>query len=209
MAHRIDYNEEMVGNAHPTKGDTLNRLINLITAAGQLLYGTAVAAMGVLPIGMAGQILEVNAGATAPQWRVSPDSWMIDIDVFMTPVANVNWNSNTVDTACLYNGYNISSGAQNDSISWPVVLGAGTWTVEIMHVKNDNVGVYSVQLDDVEKGTIDGYAAAASRNQRDSVTGIVVAITAKVTLKLKMATKNGASSAYRGWIQRVRLIRTA
>jgi hypothetical protein len=43
MTQRIEYTEEMVGNAHPTKADTLNRLVNLITAAGGILFGTGVA----------------------------------------------------------------------------------------------------------------------------------------------------------------------
>ncbi len=43
MTQRIEYNEEMVGNGHPTKTDTLNRLVNLITAAGGILFGTGIA----------------------------------------------------------------------------------------------------------------------------------------------------------------------
>lgn len=43
MTQRIEFSEEMVGNAHPTKSDTLNKLINLITGAGGILFGTGVA----------------------------------------------------------------------------------------------------------------------------------------------------------------------
>jgi hypothetical protein len=40
----------------------------VIDAAGDLLYGTAADTLGRLAIGTAGQILQVNSGATAPEW---------------------------------------------------------------------------------------------------------------------------------------------
>ncbi len=68
MAHRIDYNEEMVGNAHPTKADTLNRLINVFMTIGDTIYATAAATAARLAKGTAFQVLRMNAGATAPEW---------------------------------------------------------------------------------------------------------------------------------------------
>jgi len=50
MTQQIQYNEEMVGAGHPTKTDTLNRLINLITAANEILYGTGAATMAALSV---------------------------------------------------------------------------------------------------------------------------------------------------------------
>ncbi len=70
MTQQISYNEEMVGASHPTKADTLNRFINLITAAGDLLYGTAAATAIALAKGAANTKLFMNAGATAPEWAV-------------------------------------------------------------------------------------------------------------------------------------------
>ncbi len=69
MAHRIDYNEEMVGNAHPTKADTLNRLINIFAAAGDTIYATAAATVARLVKGTAGQLLGMNDAATAPEYK--------------------------------------------------------------------------------------------------------------------------------------------
>jgi len=43
--------------------------ISQYTAAGQIPYSTASVAGSVLPIGLAGQILSVNSGASAPQWQ--------------------------------------------------------------------------------------------------------------------------------------------
>jgi len=70
MAHRIEYTEEMVGNAHPTKADTLNRFINLITAQGDTLHGTAAATAAALAIGAANLKKFVNAAGTLPEWAV-------------------------------------------------------------------------------------------------------------------------------------------
>ena len=41
---------------------------DLVTTAGDLVYGTAADTMARLGIGTAGQVLSVNSGATAPEW---------------------------------------------------------------------------------------------------------------------------------------------
>jgi len=45
-----------------------NSSTDLITTAGDLLYGTAADTVARLGIGTAGQVLQVNSGATAPEW---------------------------------------------------------------------------------------------------------------------------------------------
>ena len=45
-----------------------NSSTDLITTAGDLLYGTAADTVARLGIGTAGQFLKVNSGATAPEW---------------------------------------------------------------------------------------------------------------------------------------------
>jgi hypothetical protein len=44
------------------------------TAAGAIPYSTAATTLAALPIGTAGQVLTVNAGATAPSWSAAPTS---------------------------------------------------------------------------------------------------------------------------------------
>lgn len=158
--------------------------------------------------GSNGQVLTTTAGASA--WGDPPGlPWLIDVGAFMTAISQVNWNNVSVDTSAVYNGVNNSSGAQNDEINFDVVLAAGTWTFELMHTQNTNRGIYSVQLDGAEKGTIDGYSAALTRNVRSTVAGIAVAASGKVRLKLKMATKNASSTQYYGSIQHIQFRRTA
>lgn len=135
--------------------------------------------------------------------------WWIDINPFMSAKANVNWSDIISGALGICYGISRSSGAQNDSIAWDVVLAVGTWTIQLLHYASADRGIYSVQFDSVEKGTIDGYRATAEADARNSVTGIVVSASAKIELKLKMATKNASSDGYYGSIKNVRLIRTA
>ena len=51
-----------------------NSSTDLITTAGDILYGTAADTVARLGIGTAGQVLTVNSGATAPQWATAAAS---------------------------------------------------------------------------------------------------------------------------------------
>lgn len=136
--------------------------------------------------------------------------WLIDVDVFPTAIAQTNWDTIALPAGSpVFYGNKSSSGAQNAEINWDVVLAAGTWTIELIHHTFTDTGIYTVQLGGVTKGTIDGYSAGDVVNVRSSVTGIVVASSGKVRLKLLMATKNASASSYTGRIQHVQLRRTA
>lgn len=135
--------------------------------------------------------------------------WMVDINPFLTATSNVNWSTITAITGQLGGFVSRSGGSQNDEIVFPIFLSAGTWTFSMLHQKNTDVGIYSVQFDTVEKGTIDGYDGGQQLNQIGTVTGITVSAPAKIALKLKMATKNGSSSSYYSAVTAIRLLRTA
>jgi hypothetical protein len=47
---------------------------DVVTTAGDLIYGTAADTVARLGIGTAGQVLKVNSGATAPEWGAGPTS---------------------------------------------------------------------------------------------------------------------------------------
>ena len=150
-----------------------------------------------------------NSGATAPEWGIALDPWLVYVLPVFAAKAHTNWNTITQSSLSQLGGYLSSSAAQNDQITWDIVLSPGTWTVWLHHFTNTDAGIYSIQLDSVEVGTIDGYANPAVENVLSSVTGISVATGGKIELKLRMATKNGASSAYRGVIRMIVLQRTA
>lgn len=101
--------EEMVGAGHATKSDTLNRFLNKITTAGDILYGTASATAARLGIGTAGQVLKVNSGANAPEWASAQDA-----------KAWVNFNG--TGTVAIRASYNVTSITDN---------GVGDYTVNL------------------------------------------------------------------------------
>ena len=53
-----------------------NSSTDLITTAGDILYGTAADTVARLGIGTAGQVLKVNSGATAPEWGAAGSSFV-------------------------------------------------------------------------------------------------------------------------------------
>ena len=135
--------------------------------------------------------------------------WLIDIDVYMTAIAQTNWDTLTSVGTTVYAYTKDSSGAQNDSISFDVVLAAGTWTFELMHRRGNDRGIYTVGLGSTDIGTIDGYVLAGSSNRRDTITGVNVREPIKQRLALTMKTKNAASANYVGSIQHIQFRRTA
>ena len=54
-----------------------NSSTDLITTAGDLLYGTAADTVARLGIGTANQVLSVNSGATAPEWKTVGSSALV------------------------------------------------------------------------------------------------------------------------------------
>lgn len=135
--------------------------------------------------------------------------WLIDITVFMTPITHTNFSTNTVNNSAIKNGYRVSSGAQSDAISFDVILAKGTWTLELLHTKGTDTGIYTAALAGSSVGTIDGYGATTTYNNRSTITGIIVTKSGKKRMSLTMATKNGSSSSYFGRVQHIQWRRTA
>ena len=61
-----------------------NSSTDLITTAGDILYGTAADTMARLGIGTAGQVLKVNSGATAPEWGAAAGGMTLESTTTMT-----------------------------------------------------------------------------------------------------------------------------
>lgn len=60
--------DDPAGTPLPRKVQVSNLIGYLVTTAGDILYATAARTLARLGIGTAGQVLKVNAGATAPVW---------------------------------------------------------------------------------------------------------------------------------------------
>lgn len=106
-----------------------------------------------------------------------------------------------------------STGAQNDELTYERVLTKGTWTLNAIHVRDSDAGIFTVYLVDLEAGqtllgTIDSYAATRTYNVPGEIAGFTVDREAKWGLRFVMATKNASSSAYYGRIQFLQVYRT-
>jgi hypothetical protein len=71
-----------------------NSSTDLITTAGDILYGTAADTVARLGIGTAGQVLKVNSGATAPEWGAAASGGSF---TQITPTSTAN-SGGTVST---------------------------------------------------------------------------------------------------------------
>jgi hypothetical protein len=140
----------------------------------------------------------------------APDNilpWHIDIDVFMTCIGQVNFDSIPVDNSFIHGGSKFAS-AQNAEINFDIVLAAGTWTIELLYYKDSNLGIFTIQLDGTTVGTIDSYSGGFTKNNRSSITGIAVATTGKKRLRITNPTKNASATAYFLNLQHIQLRRT-
>jgi len=135
--------------------------------------------------------------------------WIINIDPFHTPKSQVNWNNLQAHYPQVHCGLKYSSGQQNAEITWDIVLAAGTWNFNLIHQQDTSMGIYTVQIDGVTIGTIDGYAGSTIELAISSIAGFIITATKKFELKLKMATKNGSAGSYVGNITSIQLLRTA
>lgn len=100
-----------------------------------------------------------------------------------------------------------STGVQNSLVNYRATPRFGTYTIRLAHNKGPDRGIYSVQVDGVTVGTIDGYAAA-SADALSEVAGVVMS-TGEKLITLKMENKNAASSSYFGSHFALSLVRTA
>jgi hypothetical protein len=142
------------------------------------------------------------------QWPscLAPD-W-IDHVAALTASDHLNANNTSGDANYINRYSRTSSSAQNDWIEFWMSLKAGTWDFELLHHKDNNRGIYTVSLDGVTLGTIDGYAGSTTLNQRDSLSGIAVPRSGMHRLRMTMASKNASSSLYYCIMDSVRMMRT-
>lgn len=144
---------------------------------------------------------QVGSQQTVEPWHIDFTSYFAAGNFHFDTIFVINGNY-------LYGG-DIESDSTIGASRWYYEhIPAGTWTLELIHATGSNRGIYSVQLDDVEVGTIDGYGGAV-QNVHSTVTGIKVTRTGKHKLALVMNTRNGSSSNYYGTFTTIQLRRTA
>lgn len=100
-----------------------------------------------------------------------------------------------------------SSSGVDASATWRWTGAAGTYTLDLLHGADTDRGIYTVLLDGIPVGTIDGYAAAPAA-ATGTLTGVAIPSSGDHLVELRMATKNGASTGYVGDVALVALSRT-
>lgn len=148
--------------------------------------------------------------ATALTYTPATFSRQIPIDLWGLPKTTVGaWVSQVLGLAPAgVTAYRQSSGAQNDSATWDFICGAGTFTLSFFHFTGANRGIYTVAIDGVTKGLIDGYTASTGSTVDETLTGLVL-INGQHTITFTMATKNASSSNYFATISAAVLLQTA
>lgn len=146
-----------------------------------------------------------NAAASSGSY---PD--VVYVDPIMTPSANNGWTTITNDANCLYSGYKEvdSAAVTTNSITFDVSLAAGTWNVETMFVKSAAGGILTLTMDATSLGTVDTHSAALSRNNL-ATKQATIATAGTHSLIYTIPTKNASSSGYGGFLQRIKLLKTA
>jgi hypothetical protein len=137
--------------------------------------------------------------------------WIIDIDVCGPAGSDVKWHFYGAPADYCFGEARTSEGGDiTAQVTWPIIMGAGTWTFWCMYGEGINTGIISAYIDATLLGTKDTYSGEPIGNNNEwTITGIIISATGKKTLKLAMEAKHASSSDYIGMIQHVRLIRTA
>lgn len=113
------------------------------------------------------------------------------------------------NNAAYFASYNLSAGAQNNSITFDFMGSGGTYTIDIFCLTAANAGIYSISIDGAATAaTLDSYTAGTAAAKL-TATSITVTGNGTHTIKLTMATKNGSSSSYFGFLSGISLVRTA
>lgn len=135
--------------------------------------------------------------------------WRIQIPAWTGKAAGVGTFA-SVPLGVLGGGYHYNTSiAQNDSMSWDVVMAAGTWTMEIRYGLSNGGGIVTPSIAGANQATFDSYAASAAYDQLYTAAGIVNASTAKKRVTLLAGSKNASSVGYYIVAQWISLIRTA
>lgn len=131
------------------------------------------------------------------------------LSAVQTPYLQSGWSTETLSNAYYLGGRVTSGGVQNSRRQHKIPLAVGTYTFDLFHDTGANRGIYTLKVDGVAVGTIDGYAASGANAVHSTITGISIAGNGVHLVELIMATKNASSTGYVGSIAALGLTRTA
>jgi len=135
--------------------------------------------------------------------------WNIQITPAFTPSRSQGFSTISINASYIFCHSRNASGFIGDYMAWDLGIAKGTWSFELLFNSEVNRGILTLQIDQVEKATIDTYSATPTYNLRQTITGIIIPISKKIELKLIVNSKNPSSSAYYLAFLGAKLTRTA
>jgi hypothetical protein len=173
---------------------------DVVTTAGDLLYGTAADTVARLGIGTANQVLAVNSGATAPQW-VTPAGGAVKQVVTFTTTTNTTTTNTLVSSALTASITPTSASSKIIAIfsmprcGWTTTSTAGaSFDVEYRIVR----GATDINRCKVGGANIFGTNTAIKEQFMNQTITVVdsPATTSSTTYLLKLETNSGSCTAH-------------
>ncbi len=112
-------------------------------------------------------------------------------------------------TGMLQGRFYNSSDADGDNLTLKAFLGAGTYTMRVIHYKGTNMPIFDIDIGGTEVASIDAYFASDSPNNITTITDIAIAASGLKDIVVRVDGKNPSSSNYLCGIQSIHLWRTA
>jgi hypothetical protein len=153
-----------------------------------------------------------DQGPQGPQGSAAAYPPIVDLNPILRPSRSNLWDRIQINGSSLFGGYRSSfpNGTSESFLEWDIPLQAGTWTIDVVHVKSHDAGILSVSLDEDALGDADGFAPAEDGIQYNEIAtfaDVVVATTGIHTFRIATPTKNAASAGYLGYVTWIRLVR--
>lgn len=134
---------------------------------------------------------------------------LIDVNPVPRASASNNWDGFFANGQSWNGGYRTSfpGGDTTSYLEWSLPIAAGTWEMEVTHVKNFDAGILSFSLDGAPIGSVDAYDAGTVLNASGTVSSITVGTSGLHTLRVETATANPSSSGFYGYLVWLRLVK--
>ena len=126
---------------------------------------------------------------------------------WMASKSNTTFDTRAQSSVQFGGGYLTNSGgAQNSEVVTDFWEDTGTFTYGQVYGGGTDAGICHIRIDDVDKGTIDGYNAG--NNAYGTVVGVTNGTAGVKKFAVKMATKNASSTSFYGQLNSAKWTRT-
>jgi hypothetical protein len=181
----------------------------LADAKGDMLVATGADAFARVAVGSDGHVWTADAASTAgAKWAAAAGGGGQSVITFASPRAGASGPTATLP-ANLYSGaIYLTVAGVGGWIEWAWSGSAGTYGIELVHSKANNIGIATVSIDGAALATtIDGYSTSGTNvfDNVATITGVAVATSGVHTIRVSVLGKNAASSSWYFPVQGIRI----